>query len=421
MRILYNIFFVIFSVAYIPCLLIKGKWHKGFFQKFGILPDKVTSPERPVWIHAVSVGEAVLAVRLAGDIKRKYPDVPVVISTTTATGNKIVRSAADRAVDAAFYYPLDIGFIVARVVRAIRPRVYVMVETELWPNILTELKNKGIPVVLANGRISDNSFRNYSVIRPIIKNVLKCIDLFCMQTQADAERIRQLGALSGKVCVSGNMKFCGHESDSSLGLKREALGFTEKDSIIVAGSTHYPEEKELVDIFMRLGKKQENLKLVIAPRHVERTGEILKYIEKQDKRVRLFSKVSNDPGCGDYDILIVDTIGSLKNIYAAADIVFIGGSIAKRGGQNPIEAARWGKTVIFGPHMFNFREMKDVFLENSAAIQVSDAKELERVMSDLLGNSEKLEKVSSNIEKVISENSGAVEKTLGLLDGYIRG
>ncbi|MFH1836923.1 MAG: 3-deoxy-D-manno-octulosonic acid transferase [Candidatus Omnitrophota bacterium] len=419
MRIIYDLFFILFSLAYIPYLLIKGKGHKGFFQKFGILPKNVTTIKKPVWIHAVSVGEAVLAVKLAESIKKKQKDIPVIISTTTSTGNSLARKAGKDAADLVFYYPIDISFIVSRVVKIIDPRVYVMVETELWPNLLETFRSRKVPIVLVNGRISDNSFKNYRMIKPIIKRILRCIDLLCMQTSQDAERIKKLGAREEDVRVSGNIKFDEYLPDGVSGIKRELLGFRENDKIIVAGSTHCPEEKELINIFKQLRSEHKDLKLIIAPRHIERTAEIKKDAEKHGFKYRLFSEMTGDPKNENADILIIDTIGRLKDIYSSADIVFIGGSIAKRGGQNPIEAARWGKPVIFGPNMFNFKEMSEIFLEHDAAICIKGTEDLKMTVSGLLSDPEKCSKISENARGVIRDNAGALDGTMELISKYL--
>ena len=249
MRLLYDVFFILFSIFYVPCLFLKGKLHRDFTQKFGVLPEEVKALEKPVWIHAVSVGEALVAVNLASGLKKDFPHIPVVVSTTTKTGNEMVRKNNSGEIDACFYYPADIRPVVSRGVREIGPRLYVMVETELWPNLLEEMRSRGIPVILANGRISDNSFRNYRRIAPVTRNILGCIDRFCMQSGKDAEKIKELGASPGSVSVMGNMKF-----DETLSreapdedFSMEQLGFSPVDRVIIAGSTHPPEEAEGID------------------------------------------------------------------------------------------------------------------------------------------------------------------------------
>lgn len=422
MRFLYDIFFLIFSVFYIPGLLIKGKLHKDFAQKFGRLPGDVTCLKKPVWIHAVSVGEAAVAAELASGIKRRHPARAVVVSTTTRTGNDMIKKKGKGAVDAVIYYPFDLGVVVSRVVKSIDPALYVMVETELWPNLLNELALREIPVVLANGRISDSSFRNYNRIKFVTRNILRCITAACVQTDADAEKIKALGADADRIFVCGNMKFDAVLFQEKVPeFSKEQLGFGKDDAVIVAGSTHFPEEKIIQDAFVELRGIFSDLKLVIAPRHTERKEAIRIYAERNSLKTAFFSDISSrsEGPAVRPDVVIVDTIGHLKDLYGLATIVFVGGSMTRKGGQNPIEAAMWTKAVVFGPDMSNFREVSRIFLEGEAAVKVQNARELLEAFKDLIEDRSKREKMASGAFRVIKENSGAVTKTLEILDEYI--
>jgi len=417
------LFFCLFSLVYIPSLLLRGKFHRGFIERFGFIPKELGSLKRPVWIHAVSVGEALVAVKLARAIKKVFPDASVVVSTTTRTGNEMIRRCAEGSIDAFFYYPLDMSFIVRRVVRLLEPRLYVMVETELWPNILVELSKRGIAAVLVNGRISDKSFAGYRKIKFITRRILKNIDSFLMQSPRDAERIRDMGASAGKISVTGSMKF--DEAAPSFSerdlINREKLGFTGGDKIIVAGSTHHPEETIVVDIYRSLREKMAGLKLILAPRHIERIGEIKSFVEGKGLAVCGLSEMlkGGEAASGKCDVLLVDTIGHLKDLYSVASIVFIGGSLARKGGQNPIEAARWQKPIVFGPHMSNFREVSEVFLEHSAAVEVRDSSHLKEVCEKVLKDPAESERLAKAAGKVIESNSGAVDKTVERIKKYI--
>jgi len=422
MRIIYDLFFLIFSVVYLPYLLVKRKAHKDFLQRFSFLPDEVTGLERPVWIHAVSVGEAALAGKLSGVIKKRFPGVPVVISTTTRTGNDMARKFKPGAVDAVFYFPVDFRAVVSRVVRSIDPRLYLMVETELWPNLLEEFSSRGVPVVLVNGRISDSSFVNYKRIGFITRHILKDVERFCMQSEKDALRIKQMGAPAEKVFVTGNIKFDQTgDSPASGAFRKEDFGFGEKDEILVAGSTHSPEEETIVDVYRELRKKRSGLKLVLAPRHIERVDTVGSYIEKAGIGYQRFSDILSGKKIrpSGKDVILVDTIGHLKDIYSVATLIFVGGSLARKGGQNPIEGARWGKAVVFGPHMFNFREVAGIFTEGGGAVAVKDKNELKSVLEDLLEDTDKRENMSVNAKKIIDQNSGALEKTMDKIGKYL--
>jgi len=415
MRVLYDIVFLTFGVLCVPYLLIKRKAHRDFPQRLGFLPDSVVNIKRPVWIHAVSVGEAVLAVKLADKIKRDLPHIPVIVSTTTQTGNRVVRSKGKGIVDAVFYSPLDLRAVTARVVRLIDPALYIMVETELWPNLLEELHTRGVPVALINGRISDGSFRNYRKIRFVMRRILDNIDIFCVQSGKDAERIKELGASDDRVHVTGNMKFDeipGAALSSSYS-KRD-LGFGENDKVIVAGSTHFSEEQDLIEVYKGLKRRYGDIRLILAPRHVERADAIEVYITKGGMSYYRFSALLSGTGgiTPGGDVVLVDTIGHLKDIYGTATLVFVGGSLVRKGGQNPIEGARLGKAVVFGPHMYNFREIAETFVEGEAAIMVKNKDQLASVFSELLEDDGKRERLASNAGKIVKENSGAIDRTM---------
>ncbi|MBU1128138.1 MAG: 3-deoxy-D-manno-octulosonic acid transferase [Candidatus Omnitrophica bacterium] len=417
MRLLYDTFFLIFGLLYVPYLLFKRKLHKDFSQRFGCLPDSVTSISKPVWIHAVSVGEARLAVKLASGIKKRFPDHQIVISTTTETGMSVARSAVGDAVDAVFYSPLDVSGIVSGVVRRVNPVLYVMVETELWPNLLGALHEKKVPMIVINGRISDRSFRNYKRIGLVMRRVLKQVDLYCVQSEKDARRITELGAEPRSVCVTGSMKFDGEESAGiDIAQLKKDMGFGAMDRVIVAGSTHFPEEQEIIDVYQKLKKKHHDLKLVLAPRHVERVDAIEIYSSKSGSKHRRFSDINTGIPV---DIVIVDTIGHLKDIYAIATVIFVGGSLARKGGQNPIEGARLGKPVIFGPHMFNFREIADIFLDADAALTVHDKDGLFRMFDELLLDEPRRELLGRNAGRIVRENKGAIGRTLNRVEGFL--
>jgi len=416
MRLLYDIFFILFALGYLPYLIVKGKLHGDFAQRFGFLKSEITGREKPVWIHAVSVGEAILAVKLTVRIKEKFPGSTVLISTTTETGNELAKTRGKGVVDGVFYFPLDISCVVSRVVRKIAPVLYITIETELWPNLMEELHRRRIPVVIANGRISDASFRNYSKVRFIMKRVLRNVDLCCMQSEKDAERILSLGSERAGTCVTGNMKF-DELGESGKGYSKNDLGFKDDTAVIVAGSTHPSEEEKIMNVYNRLKKTHNFLGLVIAPRHLDRVAEIEACLDKKVLAHRRFSK-GILPGSRE-EVIVVDTIGHLKDIYTAATVIFVGGSLVPKGGQNPIEGARLGKPVVFGPYMTNFRETAETFIENEAAIMVSDEAELFDVFDRLLKDSAGRARLGENAGRIVTRNAGAIERTVGKISALI--
>jgi 3-deoxy-D-manno-octulosonic-acid transferase len=244
-----------------------------------------------------------------------------------------------------------------------------------------------------------------------------------MQSHLDAFRIKELGADPEKVFVTGNLKFDELSTkNGAVTFSETKLGFSKTDNIIVAGSTHYPEENMIIDIFKRLKEKEKALKLILAPRHIERTGAIRVYCDRAGIKYERLSRILQ-PGVlsvKNADMILVDTIGHLKDLYRLASIVFIGGSIADKGGQNPIEAAVWGKPVIYGPNMNNFRQVSGLFLDKDAACRVKDEKELEIILADLVNNPLRREEISRNAGKVISENTGAIDRTIDKIERFLR-
>ncbi|MFH1878850.1 MAG: 3-deoxy-D-manno-octulosonic acid transferase [Candidatus Omnitrophota bacterium] len=423
MRALYDIFFVFFSIVYIPGLLFGRKMHRGFIQRFGILPGGLTGPEdRPLWIHAVSVGEAAVAAKIAARFKKMMPGIKILVSVTTRTGYNMALKAGKNDIDGVFYSPLDISAVVSRVVRKINPRAYIMIETELWPNILEQMRLRGVPVALVNGRISDHSFRNYMKIKFLTRRILGCIGCFCMQSDDDACRIKELGAPKAGVFVTGNVKFDETPlSTESRVFDKKTFGFNENEEVFVAGSTHFPEERVLIGVYKKLRDKYPGLKFILAPRHIERASGIREHFLKEGVKCRYLSEIlagagKRAEGC---DVVLVDTIGHLKTLYSMASVVFIGGSLAGKGGQNPIEAAVWGKPVVFGPNMQNFREIARVFTESGAAVKINDAGELGTVLDGILGDAGKKTLMAKASAEVIEKNSGALGRTVDRIKCFL--
>jgi len=423
MRYIYDIFFLVFSIFYLPYLVIKKKAHKDFAQRLGFLPDEITGIERPVWIHAVSVGEAVLAAEVSRRLKNKYPGLKIAVSTTTESGNNIMRARGGDFVDGIFYFPLDLSGVVRRVVARINPSAFIMIETEIWPNLLMCLRENGIPAMLVNGRISDRSYKNYRSVKFLMRGILQNIDHFCMQTHKDAQRIGSLGAEIRRIEVTGNIKFdCCPDPAGVEVFSREQLGFGRNDHILVAGSTHYPEEQYIIEAYKQLKERYADLKLIIAPRHVERSGAIGIYIEKNKLKYLRFSEMDSVTRMGEEgpEILLVDSIGHLSGLYALASIIFIGGSLVRRGGQNPIEGARTGKPVIFGPFMYNFREISEMFLESGAAVMAGRKEQLPRIIDDLLTDAAKRELMGQRAARLVEENTGAVDRVIEIIKEQVQ-
>jgi len=421
MFILYDLIFLIFILIYLPIYLFKGKFHRGFLARLGVLP-KGLALDRPIWVHAVSVGEAKSVRGLIEELRKMYPHKKFVISTVTPTGNKIALGLKKPG-DLVTYLPLDFSFIVQGVIKRVDPALFIIAETEIWPNLITCLYQKGIPIVTVNARISEVSFKGYSAIKLLIKPLLNKINLFCSQTVSDAERLKKLGVAAEKIKVTGNMKFDQLAPIQASGY-RERLGLGLGERLFVAGSTHPGEEEIILGVYKSLLPDFPGLKLLIAPRHPQRAAQLLKIVSGLGLSGLEISKLSSQRSFGAANpVFILDTVGELANFYTAADIVFVGGSLVKKGGQNILEPAACGKPVVFGPHMFNFRDIAEMFLKNNAAIMVKDSGSLLTAVARVLKDGSLAAQLSANAASVIPKNQGATQKNsqalrvIGLADG----
>lgn len=397
--------------------------------RLGFLPGDLAL-DKPIWIHAVSVGE-VMAVRcLVDELRRVYPDKEFVISTVTVTGNKIAQDIAKQG-DFITYLPLDLSFIVRSVIGRVSPSLFVIAETEIWPNLISCLYRKNIPIVAVNGRVSDASFRGYCSIKFLLKPVLKKINLSLVQTERDAERLMRLGVSQDKIHITGNMKFdvkdyAPHLLRQTEIYKKDYPDFRSKlclgsqDKLFVAGSTHAGEEEIILEVYKELQRDFSDLKLLIAPRHPERSEEIAKVVS----RFGFCSVyVSNLPfkcsTCIPKSVFILDTVGELISFYGIADIVFVGGSLIKKGGHNILEPASMAKPILFGSHMFNFRDIADLFLNNEAAIMIYDQVDLRTKIADLLNNPSKAIELGQRAQQLILQNQGASKRNVEYIKAVV--
>lgn len=423
---LYDLGFLIFSLFYIPALFFKGKLHKDFLERFGVYDDakcaRLFSARNVIWIQAVSVGEVTLCKSLIPLLKRDYPDRSIVLSTITKTGNDLAKKLFSGDAEV-IYFPLDFSFTAGKAVSRIRPKLYIMIETEIWPNVLRTLRDKRVPAILINGRISDRSFGKYKLVRRFLAKTLDNIAVFCMQSETDAERIRAMGAKADRVRVTGTMKFDAESpSSSSYGPgAKEIFGLSVNDRILVAGSTHGGEEEAVLRAYKMLIKEYPALKIIIAPRHTVRADEIESIAGRMGLsavRMRAMESSGTDRQ-GAHQVFIIDKIGYLNDAYSIAEVVFIGGSLVPHGGQNPIEPAVFEKPVIFGPYMFNFRAVASLMLKSGAALQVSSGEELYSEAGRILKDPAIGITLGRNAKKVITENRGASLRNLSAIKELI--
>lgn len=422
MFMVYDLIFLVFTMAYLPLYLLRGKFHHGFFRRLGFLPDDLNL-DRPIWVHAVSVGEAISIKGLVGELKKAYPDKKLVISTVTATGNKIAR---DLIADGDFltYLPLDFSFIARKVIKKINPSLFIIAETEIWPNLITCLHKQKVPIVTVNGRISDRSYSGYRAIRFLIWPILSKIRQFCVQSDIDAIRLRKLGVAKENIQVTGNMKFeinlnLEPEKEPGVLANRQKLWLGSDDKLWVCGSTHAHEEEIIIKAYKELSLSFPKLKLLLAPRHPERSKDIGRLVSGNSFMPVFISNISGScPTCVNNPIFILDVMGELFNYYSAADIVFVGGSLVKTGGHNILEPASLRKPVIFGTHMFNFRDITKLFLENKAGVMVADYNELVAKTKEILGSNLLAKQLVERAYELIIQNRGATKKNIEVIKQF---
>jgi len=406
--------------------------HPGFRMRLGILP-KDREYNRPVWIHSVSVGETISVKHLIEALRADLPQKRFVISTVTATGNKIAKAIAAEG-DFVTYLPLDLSFIVRKVIDRINPSIFIITETEFWPNLIYYLSRENIPIIVVNGRISDNSFKGYLCIKSLIGPLLNRIDTFCVQTQKDADRLSALGVIRSKIKITGNMKFDIKVKDYTE-LKRDytdyrmRFGLNAQDRLFIAASTHQGEEEIILSVYQRLLQEVVNIKLLIVPRHPERAAAIEKIIDKYNFSPQRISYLSSTAGSALQHVpqapdrtavFILDTVGQLMYFYAISDIVFVGGSLVKKGGHNILEPASLSKPMLIGPHMFNFLDITNLFLKANAVIMVRDAGELKTNIRELLRNESKMNGLGQMAKGIILKNRGATLKNKEIITKILK-
>lgn len=431
MRLLaYNIFLhtlvaPFLAAYYLPRIVLGGKYKKSLGGKLGRLPgdlapESLTGPR--IWFHAVSVGEVAALQPLVKRMKERLPHGSIIVSTGTETGQDRARNTIAEA-DGFLYLPLDFPAFVNRVVEAVRPDLFVLMETELWPNLIHRLKQVGAAVALANGRISDRSFPRYRKLRPFFGPILESIDLLLMGSELDALRIEKMGAPPGRIRVTGNTKF-----DAALGqIPRDAetevrslLGLDSRDRVFVAGSTHPGEHELVLDAYNELARQFPDLVLIIVPRHVERTPSIVAAMNDRGMAPP-FLRSSLDEGerRNGRRVVIIDRTGELFRVYSVASVVFVGGSLVPQGGQNILEPAAWGKMVLFGPSMQDFREARDVLLAAGGAIQISGPRELASEVAKILEAPDRWTEKAELARAEILKHVGSADKNAELLAGLL--
>ncbi len=415
----YDIALFLGLLVYLPVYALRGRVGPHILMRLGFFPAdqfEALKDRKVVWLHAVSVGEARAAESVLRLMRQRWPDTRRVISTVTPTGYQILRHIAEKD-ETICYAPVDLSFVVRRFLAEIRPSLLVIFETELWPNLIRLSRARGARVVIVNGRISNRSLGRYGRMPWFWRRLLKDVALFCMQTDEAAERIKTLGAWYRDVAVTGNIKF-DVSADAREPSFADALKRTAANRILwIAGSTHDNEEETILRLYKSLRKDFSRLRLLIAPRHLERLDKIRRTIRLEGLDSLLLSQAAEIQGSA---VLLLDTIGDLSATYQFGDIVFIGGSLVKRGGHNPIEPAVYGKAILFGSHMANFKEIRDRFLADGAAIEVKSPQEMEFAMRRLLSSRQVRAALGARARQLIEKNRGAAARTMDFMEEKVR-
>jgi 3-deoxy-D-manno-octulosonic-acid transferase len=431
MFLLYSFLYTIAFIALSPVFLMRReKYAAGFKQRFGGLPD-FEQDERPViWVHCVSVGETNAARPLISKILEEYPNYRLVVSTTTKTGQELARRLFAKDADLIFYFPYDWRFVVRKVLRKLKPKIVLIMETELWLNFLRESRRRGIRIFVINGRLSENSLKRYLWVKKTIKRALRSVDAALMQTPKDAQRIIRLGLNANKVKVTGNFKF-DQEKDSGERLMtayfRERFGLAGESPLIVAASTHEWEEDLILEAFNKVYKSDVPRlpRLMLVPRHPERFREVAGLIERTGFNwARRTGPMSLEDELA--DIILLDTIGELRSVYPLADLVFVGGSLIPHGGQNILEPALERKAIVTGHFMTNFAAMTEEFVERNALVKLPELPEeqiagtLAETFVDLLNDEPRRKKLAKNAYLLMKKNRGATDRTLKYLNPFLQ-
>ncbi len=420
---IYNMLLVLCSPVIVGLLLTRKRCQRGFRGRLGKVPNELQDLSGPVvWVHAVSLGEVTAIVPLLRAMKETEPQQAIVVSTVTETGREMVLTHLN-GIATHCYAPLDFWWVVNRYVRALNPRLFLLVESEIWPNLLTSLSENHVTICLVNGRISSRSFSRYQMVQRFMKRIWSCLDLALMQTVQDAERITQLGTSAKVVHVTGNMKFdqivdSQKKFDSSQSV-RTTLGIRDTEFVIVAGSTHPQEEEQLLQAYQSLSQAKKGLVLILAPRHIERAFELEAVIARFGLScVRRTEMTDENPASTQQHsprVILLDSRGELPFVYRVGFVGFVGGTLVPVGGHNLLEPAQWARPVMFGPYVDHCQDSARQLLQAGGAVQIHETKDLGDQLSYLLENSFEAEQMGEKALAVVEQNRGVVNRNLQMI------
>jgi 3-deoxy-D-manno-octulosonic-acid transferase len=419
---LFDLAYLVFLAAISPILLwrmaIHGKYRTGWNEKFlGRVPMR-ESRAPCIWFQAVSVGEVLQLEPVLADLRRRLPGVEFVISTTTPTGLSVARSKFPTS--RVCYFPLDFSWAVRQAISRLHPTAIVLVELELWPNFIFAAHRAGIPLALINGRVSRRSSRGYDFIRPLMSRLLKCFEVLAAQNAVSADRLARLGAPDDRLQITGSIKFDRVATDRDNGRTLELqrfFGISASERVFIAGSTQAPEESAALDAYSRAKRTHPELRLILVPRHKERFEEVARLVES--RRLPLVRRsrgpASSRVSGSEAPVLLLDTLGDLAACWGLADVAFVGGSLGNRGGQNMIEPAGYGATLLFGPNTQNFREVVELLLADDAARVVQNAGDLTTALAQCLADPQRARAAGMRAQKLVLAQQGATARTGELL------
>jgi 3-deoxy-D-manno-octulosonic-acid transferase len=426
-NLIYNLLLVLLLPVLVPyhCYrsLSRGR-RTALWERFGLIPDSELAKiagARTILVHAVSVGETMAALPLLKGLRARFPEKRLILSNVTETGRSVALKCG--LADLCIYFPFDYPFAVTRVLEATAPDLVIIMETEIWPNFIRAARRMAIPVVLANGRISDRSLKRYLRFDWFFRPVLQKLSALCMQTAEDAARIRAIGAAAAAVHVAGNLKYdvpLHLATPDAVAALHEKYRIPHDAFVFTAASTHEGEEEPVLQAYRALKEQGGASFLILAPRHPERAGAVAELLKKEGFSFRLRSTLSaSDAVLSQGEVLLLDTVGELAGLYAASHLVYVGGTLVATGGHNPLEPAACGVPVLFGPHMENFREIAALFLDYRACVQVADAADLADTLVALAADGPRRAAMGGNGARILTDNAGSTGRHLEVMAGSL--